>query len=96
MKMTKFELEDKVKFHSQELKKYQKALDDAGDGFFELAQHDKPFKKFTLLELDSLSRINERAYAWFTGDEENEGHKDATIEDFNKTVGKLDQVLFEK
>ena len=71
-------------------------LDDAGDDFFQLAQHDKPFKKFTLLELDSLSRINERAYAWFQGDDEHKPHRDATIEDYNKTVGKLDQVEFEK
>lgn len=94
--MTKHELQSKIDFHTEELHKYQKMMDDVGERFFQLAQHDKPFKKFTLMELDTLSRINTRAFTWFQGDDQHEPHKDATIEDYNKTVGKLDQVEFEK
>lgn len=92
--MTKKQLQEKVEFHQQELAKYSRLLTECGDNDYLFAKENVPFNKWTLGELDSLCRYNERAYKWFAGDEEEQtiGHRASTIKDYNACHAHIEQI----
>ena len=66
----------------RELKSVEEKLDHYDDILF--INPDKPFIKWDLSELQSLSEINLDAYEWFN-DPESPSHRNMTIRDYNNT-----------
>lgn len=79
--MTKFEAQQKVNYYRKKLEEYQAILDDM-EKVFDIDDFNKPFRKYSINDLQALLDVSEKAYEW-SREEEN---KDATIYDYNLQV----------
>lgn len=85
--MTRFEAEQKVTYYRKKLNEYQKILDNM-DKVFDIQDFSKPFRKYSIGELQALLEVSEKAYEW-SREKEN---ADYNIYDYNLSTPKADNV----
>lgn len=91
MVMTKAEVKQKVDYHSRKLAEYKKELERM-ETAFEISDMNKPFRKYTINDLQALLEVSQKAYEW-SREEEN---RNATIYDYNLQAYVEDRVLLAK
>lgn len=89
--MTKFEVQQKVAYYRKKLEEYQAILDDM-EKVFDIDDFNKPFRKYSINDLQALLDISEKAYEW-SREEEN---KDATIYDYNLQACAAERIILAK
>lgn len=89
--MTKFEAEQKVAYYRKKLEEYQAILDDM-EKVFDIDDFNKPFRKYSINDLQALLDVSEKAYEW-SREEEN---IDATIYDYNLQACAAERITLAK
>lgn len=83
--MTRLELQQKVDYYRRKLDEYQKELDKM-EMVFDIHDYNKPFKKYSLAELQHLKDCSEKAYEYSLE------NKEENIYDYNLVSLKDDRV----
>ena len=87
--MTLLEAQQKLQYHYAKWQEYQKEVERL-ETAFSIDNMQKPFKKYSLHELQKLFTLSNKAYEW--GKE----NADSNIYDYNFMATKEDQVLLAK
>lgn len=85
--MTRLEAQQKVEYYRKKLNEYQAVLDKM-DAVFDIQDFNKPFRKYTIDELQRLLDVSEKAYEW-SREEEN---ANSNIYDYNLLSPKEDRI----
>lgn len=88
--MTKKEIMNEISYHSQKITELQKMLESAVDEL-KLDDYEKPFRRYTINELEDLYSINQKVFEWFNDDEEPE-RKNMSIIEYNQQALKKDRM----
>lgn len=84
--MTLLEAQQKAKYYYEKWQEYQKEADRM-ETAFDIADMNKPFKKYTVNELNQLYNISEKAYEW------SRENADSNIYDYNLMAIKEDRII---
>lgn len=85
--MTRLEAQQKVEYYRKKLNEYQAVLDQM-DRVFDIPDFNKPFRKYSIGELQALLEVSEKAYEW-SREEEN---ANSNIYDYNLISAKEDRI----
>lgn len=84
--MTLFEAQQKAQYYYNKWQEYQKEVDRM-ETAFDIADLNKPFRKYTVAELSQLYNISEKAYDW------SRENADNNIYDYNLLATKDDRII---
>lgn len=87
--MTRLELQQKQEYYRRKLNEINTELDRM-DKVFTIHDKEKPFRKYTLIEMRELSDVSMDAYEWL-----NE-NKEMSVLDYNAQASKEKQVNFDR
>ena len=85
--MTQFEAKQKAQYYYEKYQEYQRILDKM-EAVFDIPDFNKPFRKYTIDELQKLLDVSEKAYEW-SREEEN---ANSNIYDYNLLSAKEDRI----
>lgn len=83
--MTRLEAQQKVEYYRKKLNEYQAVLDQM-DRVFDIPDYNKPFKKYSIDELQKLLDCSEKAYEWSLE------NRESNIHDYNLLSMKEDRI----
>lgn len=84
--MTLFEAQQKAQYYYNKWQEYQKEVERM-ETAFDIADLNKPFRKYTVAELSQLYNISEKAYDW------SRENADSNIYDYNLLATKDDRII---
>lgn len=84
--MTLFEAQQKAQYYYNKWQEYQKEVERM-ESAFDIADLNKPFRKYTVAELSQLYNISEKAYDW------SRENADNNIYDYNLLATKDDRII---
>ena len=84
--MTLFEAQQKAQYYYNKWQEYQKEVERM-ETAFDIADLNKPFRKYTVAELSELYNISEKAYDW------SRENADNNIYDYNLLATKDDRII---
>lgn len=84
--MTLFEAQQKAQYYYNKWQEYQKEVERM-ETAFDIADLNKPFRKYTVAELSQLYNISEKAYDW------SRENADNNIYDYNLLATKDDRII---
>lgn len=87
--MTLLEAQQKAKYYYQKWQEYQKEVERM-ETAFDIHDMNKPFKKYTINEIQQLYNISEKAYEWM------QENQDSNIYDYNLMALKEDKIILAK
>lgn len=83
--MTRLEAQQKVKYYYDKWQEYQSVLDKM-DAVFDIQDFNKPFRKYSIEELQRLLNVSEKAYDY------SRENQDSNIYDYNLMALKEDKI----
>lgn len=84
--MTLLEAQQKAEYYYSKWQEYQKEVERMGKAF-DIRDMNKPFRKYTVAELNQLYTISNKAYEWSLE------NRDSNIYDYNLMAIKEDKVI---
>lgn len=87
--MTLLEAKQKAEYHYAKWQEYQQQVEKMGKAF-DIRDMNKPFRKYTVAELNQLYTISEKAYNWSLE------NKDSNIYDYNLMAIKEEKVILSR
>ncbi len=84
--MTLFEAQQKAQYYYNKWQEYQKEVERM-ETAFDIADLNKPFRKYSVAELSKLYNISEKAYDW------SRENADSNIYDYNLLATKDDRII---
>lgn len=87
--MTKAELKYKVDYYYKKYMEFQKQLEKM-DKAFEIYDMEKPFKDYTIAEMQLLTDISEKAYEW------SRENPNSNIYDYNTSANTNEKIALGK
>lgn len=84
--MTLFEAQQKAQYYYNKWQEYQKEVERM-ETAFDIADLNKPFRKYTVAELSQLYNISGKAYDW------SRENADSNIYDYNLLATKDDRII---
>lgn len=87
--MTLLEAQQKAKYYYEKWQEYQKQVEKM-ETAFDIQDMNKPFKKYTVGELNQLYNISEKAYEW------SRENADSNIYDYNLMALKEDRIILSR